>query len=162
MKRLICLFVLFGAFGFHVENAHSQGTQDDPYNIDAKLFFNLQGYNVPFGGITAGLNKWLNKNYKVCKTHGTFVIRTDEGGDPNSPGCYIAYGPANMQINQWVILALVIEKNKRFNFGYLFDFTGKDFILRTFHYENIKMTDDKAKKIFFEIVGYKETKNFGR
>ena len=158
LAKLFAWFVLF----IFMSLPASGLAQDDQDEIDSKIFLNLQAYNVPLGGVLVGTGSWLKKNYKVCSANEVYIIRNDEGGDPDSSGCYIVYGPINQGMTKWVIQSLIIDKGKTSSFEFEFAFGGKDFIFTDFRFENMDMTKEKFQAMFMDIVNSEEARRFGR
>jgi len=121
--------------------------------VDNKLLSNLKGSQLSMVDIISGLSQYLKNNYPVCSSKDVFMVRNDEGGDPDNSGCYIIYGPDDYKkLSMWEVQALIADKGNISSFTYNFDFVGNQFALNNFKYANMDMTQEKAKQMFQEIL----------
>jgi hypothetical protein len=147
-------------------------SESNDEKVKSAMKLPLKGFEVSFGGVVAGLEAWVKRNYKLCGDKNTIVCEHPRlGGDADKKTCYIFHGPdwdedfESIIVGDWSIDVKIFEdpgNEKAFqeDFGYEFSFDGKQFVLKKFDFGTLKINSDKAKAMFLEIVNSREAKAF--
>ena len=126
--------------------------------MDDFLKLNIRSYSATLGTVIKDIGLVLFKK-EFCGSSEKVVIRTDEEGDFSKEGCYLLYGPEDLEyLNPWVVTALIVEKDEKRRFTYHFrlcheeKFSSKrDFAYTGYSVENMDLSESEIERMFVYI-----------
>ena len=149
IKRIllaICLFIVFPL--------PAQAGED----LDDFLKLDIRSYSATLGTVLKDMGLVLFKS-DFCDSRERVVMRTDEKGDFSKEGCYLIYGPEDLEyLNPWIVTTLIVEKGEKRRFTYHFrlcheeKFSSKrDFAYMGYSSENMDLSESEIARMFVYI-----------
>ena len=149
IKKLLLISCLFVVFPLKAQ------AQED---LDNYLKLGIRSYNATMGTVVKDLSLWLF-NREFCRISDNIVVRSDENNDFSKDGCYLIYGPEDLNyLNLWSVTALKVEHGEKSYITFSFRLVEAgwlqekmDFAYIGYIREVLELTASEFERLFVEI-----------